>query len=766
MAQKAQAYSHYFEVDRVAMISLAVLLIDDFAYIRNAEKFSGSDCVDRSLHELKDVLHRMTHPILRFAEEAAKFDYDLKTPGNGFRSILSLFDKLLLLIVYTLHRLVARHQWRINFTRRREELNLDSYSQLMKSFYEAADLVVKNIHLTVDSELFPPLSRREEAENVMSHFERLDQKAAFGRAVGFQFCKSVELFFHAMLVALAFLGTFWESSSPSFYQKLLTLFSCRRFVLYDSRSEKLIELFHSADVLLFRSFWSLTETFPLTVIRKLIGPSIPVNFVFTISPNESYELHTKGGKVLKVASSKAHTGSKPLRLKLISSLQRQGLLGRSAPGVQAARSLILHCHGGGFIATSTDTHEVDAIEIKRLSCTIVSVDYSLAPEAPYPRAIEEVLYAYAWCLANANFLGWTGEKICLVGDSAGGLLLTSLCLKLIELKASRLPDALVVAYAPFLFQFVPSASRLLSLFDPLIPWQITYRCMQAYIGGQDGSQNVLPRRVNNFELVEIDSVDAADREAGPLTGVPQRLREGLSCHMTVLGEEECMDVKKRDAMKSRLPADAFDSDFLDFLSNNDILKRSFQIIVNRTADIKMKRDHTLTGYVTAGHSLRAWLSFLRFVVTYQKLVIRRLSQFINDVSFIAGNAIQCIFSFFRDTHEGQEKLLDEPRVLKGFPADLIALKQNMRSEDPFISPLLASDELLAEMPPTSILACHLDPLLDDSVTFAKRLRDVGVSHTFDLLDLVPHGFMNLIPFSEECRAATLTCIERVESYLQ
>ncbi|KHJ40484.1 putative hormone-sensitive lipase [Trichuris suis] len=409
MAQKAQGYSHYFEVDRGAMISLAILLLDDFAYIRNAEKFSGSHCVDRSLHELKDVLHRITHPVLRFAEEAAKFDYDLKTPGNGFRSILSLFDKLLLLIVYTLYRLVVRPRWGINFTRRREELNLDSYSQLMKSFYEAANLVVDNIHLSVDNELFPPLSRREEAESVMSLFEQLDQRPAFGRAVGFQFCKSVELFFHAMVVALAFLGAFWEGRSPSFYQKLLTLFSCRRLVLSDCRSEQLIKLYHSADVLLFRSLWSLTETFPLTVslhlrrwttcailkvIRKLIGPSVPVNSMLTISPNESYELRTKGGNILKVASSRAHTGLKPLRL------------GRSAPGVEAARSLILHCHGGGFIATSTDTHEPYLkLFADRLSCTIVSVDYSLAPEAPYPRAIEEVLYAYAWCLANAAFLG-------------------------------------------------------------------------------------------------------------------------------------------------------------------------------------------------------------------------------------------------------------------------------------------------------------------------------------------------------------------------
>jgi acetyl esterase/lipase len=50
------------------------------------------------------------------------------------------------------------------------------------------------------------------------------------------------------------------------------------------------------------------------------------------------------------------------------------------------------------------------------------------------------------------FLGWTGEKVLLVGDSAGGNLIVSLTLRLIELNAARLPDGLIPIYTPFLFQ--------------------------------------------------------------------------------------------------------------------------------------------------------------------------------------------------------------------------------------------------------------------------------------------------------------------------
>jgi hormone-sensitive lipase len=82
----------------------------------------------------------------------------------------------------------------------------------------------------------------------------------------------------------------------------------------------------------------------------------------------------------------------------------------------------------------------------------VSVDYSLAPENPFPRPTEEVLYAYAYILKNPEKFGWTGEKVCMVGDSAGGNLITSVCLLLVQMNAKRLPDGIVPIYTPFLFQ--------------------------------------------------------------------------------------------------------------------------------------------------------------------------------------------------------------------------------------------------------------------------------------------------------------------------
>lgn len=79
--------------------------------------------------------------------------------------------------------------------------------------------------------------------------------------------------------------------------------------------------------------------------------------------------------------------------------------------------LILHIHGGGFISQTSESHQLYLKDWSRWTddSPILSVDYSLAPEAPHPRALEEVLYAYVWALNNFDRLGTTGKRIVLAG---------------------------------------------------------------------------------------------------------------------------------------------------------------------------------------------------------------------------------------------------------------------------------------------------------------------------------------------------------------
>jgi acetyl esterase/lipase len=110
-------------------------------------------------------------------------------------------------------------------------------------------------------------------------------------------------------------------------------------------------------------------------------------------------------------------------------------------------SLIIHIHGGGFIAMSPSSHENYTRKwVNMLEVPMISIDYRLAPEHPYPKALDDVYQAYMWAINYAEeILQINVEKIILVGDSAGGNLVLGLTYLLIML-GKKLPTAIFCVY--------------------------------------------------------------------------------------------------------------------------------------------------------------------------------------------------------------------------------------------------------------------------------------------------------------------------------
>ena len=118
---------------------------------------------------------------------------------------------------------------------------------------------------------------------------------------------------------------------------------------------------------------------------------------------------------------------------------------------------------------------------KGVRCPILSVDYSLAPDHVFPRAVQECFYVYCWALANASHLGSTAERVVVTGDSAGGNLCFAVSLMAAQYNVRR-PDAILASYPALYVRYVPAPSRLLSVMDPLLSTSILKSCLIAYCG--------------------------------------------------------------------------------------------------------------------------------------------------------------------------------------------------------------------------------------------------------------------------------------------
>ncbi|MDP9795915.1 acetyl esterase/lipase [Catenuloplanes nepalensis] len=125
-------------------------------------------------------------------------------------------------------------------------------------------------------------------------------------------------------------------------------------------------------------------------------------------------------------SSLRSSGSSPLPAEAAPRGVRLRLYRPDAPAAPAA---ILAVHGGGFVLGSIDGNDArNAAFARDLGVLVASVDYRLAPEHPYPAALDDCYAALTWLAGHASELGIDPARIALHGASAGGGLCAGLAL--------------------------------------------------------------------------------------------------------------------------------------------------------------------------------------------------------------------------------------------------------------------------------------------------------------------------------------------------
>jgi len=151
------------------------------------------------------------------------------------------------------------------------------------------------------------------------------------------------------------------------------------------------------------------------------------------------------------------------------------------PAEAPERNVFLYLHGGGYCIGSINTHRGMVSHIAKAAETkALLIDYRLAPENPFPAAVEDSTEAYKWLLSQGIVAG----NIIIAGDSAGGGLSVS---TLVSLKEKGIPlPAAAVLISPWVDMAITGNSVISKAdIDPMVTKEGLIEMAEAYTGDTD-----------------------------------------------------------------------------------------------------------------------------------------------------------------------------------------------------------------------------------------------------------------------------------------
>lgn len=189
-----------------------------------------------------------------------------------------------------------------------------------------------------------------------------------------------------------------------------------------------------------------------------------------------------------------------LKMKLPKNISTQNISldGLNAEWIIPQNSLkdkvLLYIHGGGFISGSCLTHRMHVAKFANL-CQVKSLvfDYRLAPENPFPAALDDCVAAYTWLLNQ----GYKSNNIVVGGESAGASLTLSLLLAL-KAKNIALPKA-AFSISPVTDLSCRAESFVYNAKNDVAPMWSWSVWTNMYIGGSDTENPLLSPQFGNYE---------------------------------------------------------------------------------------------------------------------------------------------------------------------------------------------------------------------------------------------------------------------------
>ncbi len=202
----------------------------------------------------------------------------------------------------------------------------------------------------------------------------------------------------------------------------------------------------------------------------------------TLAPPEARRQYEEGAAVV---------GGEPPAVFDVRDATAQGPLGAIPLRIYTPRDpggqpipMLIYIHGGGYVIGSRDSHDVPCRYLALAGdCIVVSIDYRMAPEYPFPQPVQDCWAAVNWIADNAHALGGQTDRIAIGGDSAGGNLATVMCLMARDRGGPHFVHQLLIYPGTDMTRSYPSHEELASgyrLTRPLLDW-----FMNHYFSGEN-----------------------------------------------------------------------------------------------------------------------------------------------------------------------------------------------------------------------------------------------------------------------------------------
>jgi acetyl esterase len=177
-------------------------------------------------------------------------------------------------------------------------------------------------------------------------------------------------------------------------------------------------------------------------------------------------------------------------------------------GAPTPAPTVIYCHAGAFMLGNLDTDHRQCVELARRGrCSVVSLDYRLAPEHPYPAALDDAITVLNWVSDSADELGVDASRIAVAGSSAGGAL--AACLAQRSADGSLPPVVFQMLHQPVLDDRI-TGSKTEFAATPAFDGPAAEQMWRYYLGPTAPSADSAPARRDQLSYLPAAFISCSD----------------------------------------------------------------------------------------------------------------------------------------------------------------------------------------------------------------------------------------------------------------